>query len=989
MISVKGKNIAIVGGGRFCKNFLQIITSSDLQDQMPVVLGVADNNRDLEGIRYAEEKGIFTTKNYRDIFKLKGLEIILELTRNSLFSEALKKEIPRGVAFIDHFEAAFIWNSFRIEQEKVKTLKELSKHKGNHEKALELFHQYSDHLLEIIHKRTEYSLKIERDLVEKESAMSQIIQGSVIPTLVIDRNHIVIHWNKALEKLTGYSSQEMVGTDKQWLPFRADKQPIMADLVLDQVDAEYVWKRYGKQWRKSALLEGGYEADEYYPHLGESGKWFYITVAPIRGADGKIMGAIETIWETTANKKAEEEREHYNKTLAEREKFMSQIVEGSTIPTFVIDKDHKVIHWNKALEKLSGFSSEEMVGTTRQSVPFWRKERPTMADVILDQTTEADIEKLYAGASHKSTLIEGAYEAEAFFPSLGEEGKWCWFTAAPIKSPDGTLIGAIETLWDTTEKRKAEEEQEAHTKELSALCSIYGALNSPYDLNARIREAVQEVKNFLSADGICIYLLKGDGRFHMRYSEGLSKEACLRSSIADENSTIYHVAQNNEFKILEDLPNGCEDEICFLEETKLVSLAYIPISSNDRGMTGVIRIGSTKPGHFTHKQKNILELMGNRIGVAIENTQLQQQSAKSEEKYRSLFDNNPHPTFILDQQDFIILDTNERAQECYGYSREELLGIPFMKLGDENDAELLEGLTNLTEGRLSRFIKKRHYRKGGQPFFINLNCCLAKYGKRDFVIASTTDITESVEKEAQLIQAGKMTTLGVMAAGMAHEINQPLNVIQVCADYFQKMLKRGQPIADDDLKSMASDIISNVARATAVIKHVRDFARQSDVVKDKVNINEPIKDVFKVLGHQIKVHKIELDLDLDPNLPLIMAEYNRLEQVFINLVTNSIDAMDELDHLQHDEIGEKKLKIKSFLDHDKVAVTVSDTGIGMPEEVKKKIFEPFFTTKKIGKGTGLGISISYGIIKDYDGTIAVDSEVGKGTTFYLRFPALK
>jgi PAS domain S-box-containing protein len=368
---------------------------------------------------------------------------------------------------------------------------------------------------------------------------------------------------------------------------------------------------------------------------------------------------------------------------------------------------------------------------------------------------------------------------------------------------------------------------------------------------------------------------------------------------------------------------------------------------------------------------------------------LQQQSAKSEEKYRTLFDNNPHPTFILDQQDFLILDTNERAQECYGYSREELLGIPFMQLGDENDEELREGLTHLAEGPSSRFIKKRHYRKGARPFFVNANFSLAKYGRSNVVIASTTDITESVEKEAQLIQAGKMTTLGVMAAGMAHEINQPLNVIQVCADYFQKMLKRGQPIRDDDLKSMANDIISNVERATAVIKHVRDFARQSDVVKDKVNINEPIKDVFKVLGHQIKVHKIELELDLDPDLPLIMAEYNRLEQVFINLVTNSIDAMDEMDQSPETKNEEKRLRIQSFADHDQVVITVSDTGMGMTEEVKKKIFEPFFTTKKIGRGTGLGISISYGIIKDYDGTIAVESEVGKGTTFYLRFPALK
>jgi C4-dicarboxylate-specific signal transduction histidine kinase len=233
-----------------------------------------------------------------------------------------------------------------------------------------------------------------------------------------------------------------------------------------------------------------------------------------------------------------------------------------------------------------------------------------------------------------------------------------------------------------------------------------------------------------------------------------------------------------------------------------------------------------------------------------------------------------------------------------------------------------------------------------------------------------------------------MTTLGVMAAGMAHEINQPLNVIQVCADFFLKMLNRGQPIADEDLRSMANDIVVNVERATGVIKHVRDFARQSEVVKSKVNINNPIRDVFKVLGHQLKVHEIEVELDLEENMPNIMAEHNRLEQVFINLVTNAIDAMDEKNSQSGNRKAQKQLTIKSFVKNGQVMVNVSDTGIGMSEEIKNKILEPFYTTKKNGKGTGLGISISYGIVNDYDGTIEIESEVGKGTTFKITFPAL-
>jgi len=158
-------------------------------------------------------------------------------------------------------------------------------------------------------------------------------------------------------------------------------------------------------------------------------------------------------------------------------------------------------------------------------------------------------------------------------------------------------------------------------------------------------------------------------------------------------------------------------------------------------------------------------------------------------------------------------------------------------------------------------------------------------------------------------------------------------------------------------------------------------------VRSRVNINDPIEDVFKVLGHQLKVHEIDVTLDLDPDLPEILAEHNRLEQVFINLVSNAIDAMDEKNSHPDGTDNDKQLTITSNLEGDRVTVYVSDTGTGMSEEVQAKLFEPFFTTKKVGKGTGLGVSISYGIVKDYDGDISIESKVGKGTTFKLTFPA--
>jgi len=829
-------NIAIIGGGKFCKQLLQLLFSEHFDEQRPSILGVADIDAQAEGFLLARQMGIFTTLDYHELYRLKDLQVLMELTADVGLNSKISATMPTGVRLIDHIEARTIWTSLRVETEKRKALKEL--HQKNHSAATpeSLFGQFADRLAEVITERSNRYVEIERELIESDIALSQII-------------------------------------------------------------------------------------------------------------------------------------------------------DGSTIPTFVLNQDHIVTHWNKAMEGITGVPAVTMVGSSRPSTPFWGEERPTMADVILDQISEDEIQKLYGEKWRKSALIEEAYEAEVFFPRLGASGKWCWFTAAPIKGHDGSIVGAIETLWDKTEDKKAEEEREQHTRELSTLCSIYSALNAPADLESRINQAVAELLHFLSADGICIYLRDEDGKYYLRYSKGISEEVCRKADILDENSFIHRIAQINQYTLKDELPQDCPDELCVLEAEQIASLAYIPISSKEKKTFGVIRIGSKKPTYFNHAQKNVLELIGNRIGIAIENAMLQEQYIKSEEKYRTLFNSDPHPIFILDSKTFAILDMNQRAQDSYGYGRKELLSRTFLQLGEANDEELIKGLSTLTEDQSLLFTKKRHYRKGGKPFFVNVNISLAKYGESNVVIATTTDITEVVEKETQLIQAGKMTTLGVMAAGMAHEINQPLNVIQVCADFFLKMLNRGQPIADEDLKSMANDIIANVERATGVIKHVRDFARQSEPVRSKININDPIEDVFKVLGHQLKVHDIDVRLDLDPGVPHILAEHNRLEQVFINLVSNAIDAMDEKSSRPDASDAEKRLTIKSFLENEMITVTVSDTGIGMTDEVKEKLFEPFFTTKKVGKGTGLGVSISYGIVKDYDGHIEIESEVGKGTTFKLMFPA--
>lgn len=360
---------------------------------------------------------------------------------------------------------------------------------------------------------------------------------------------------------------------------------------------------------------------------------------------------------------------------------------------------------------------------------------------------------------------------------------------------------------------------------------------------------------------------------------------------------------------------------------------------------------------------------------------------ESEAKYRSLFENDPNPIFVVDLETFRILDVNIRAVETYGYSRDEFLGMSFLDLAEERDAQKIEELATQACIFLPRV---RHRRKSGDHLYVNIHSCPRLHLGRDVIIANIADITDRVQTEAQLIQAGKMATLGEMSAGVAHELNQPLNAIRIGCEFFLKKVRRAEPIDSETLTKVAVHMVQQVERASNIINHLREFGRKSDAFEmEPVGINRPIQDVFTVLGQQFRLRQIRVELELSDNLPPVLGVANRLEQVFLNLVMNARDAMEERRHRGDGDGEEMVLRIRSFQEGERVVVTVSDTGTGIPESYRERIFEPFFTTKEVGRGTGLGLSISYGIVKECGGTIDVDSKEGQGTTFRLSFPAFQ
>ena len=253
---------------------------------------------------------------------------------------------------------------------------------------------------------------------------------------------------------------------------------------------------------------------------------------------------------------------------------------------------------------------------------------------------------------------------------------------------------------------------------------------------------------------------------------------------------------------------------------------------------------------------------------------------------------------------------------------------------------------------------------------------------------------ELTQTQAQLFQTSKLATLGEMSAGLAHEMNQPLGGISLVAKNLGKLMERGR-LTDEEIESGLRDIEASVKRMSKVIQHIRTFARQDTLEFVRVDVNETIDSALSLLGEQLRLREIEVLRELSPALPRIAGEPYQLEQVWINLIANARDAMDEKEKQISDgrlEIAnyEKTLNI-STIHHPKsgvpsVEVLFSDNGIGLTEEQKGKIFEPFFTTREVGKATGLGLSISYGIIESHKGKIEVESKEGEGATVRVVLP---
>ena len=328
---------------------------------------------------------------------------------------------------------------------------------------------------------------------------------------------------------------------------------------------------------------------------------------------------------------------------------------------------------------------------------------------------------------------------------------------------------------------------------------------------------------------------------------------------------------------------------------------------------------------------------------------------------------------VLDR-DGRILRFNRACERTTGYSSEEVVGRhtwDLFVIPDEVDA--VKAVFERLRGGEPRN-DYENYWKGKDGFLRRIswsNTVLSDLnGTVDYIVAAGLDITDLKHMQEQLRKTERIAELGTLASGMAHEIGTPMNVILGRAEY---LLQRA---TDESTKKGLATIVTQVERITKVMNQLLAFARRKTPERRVVDLGQIIDDSLEMFHERMTHSRITVEKVIEANLPSVRADRDQLIQVLINLVMNSIHAMPE----------GGRLRLSLDRENSHVRLGVSDSGHGMPEEIRSKVFDPFFTTKDFGKGTGLGLTVVKGIIEEHGGAIAVESAVDKGTTFWIRLP---
>jgi two-component system, NtrC family, sensor kinase len=500
------------------------------------------------------------------------------------------------------------------------------------------------------------------------------------------------------------------------------------------------------------------------------------------------------------------------------------------------------------------------------------------------------------------------------------------------------------------------------------------------DLNAQLADLprmterlLEGVSAALGLDAGAVFLRDPDGAFSIFRSMGCGAEA---ASVRLPAGGALHR------RLLDGAPVHADSSPEEYPEAGALALAhYFPCRVNGE-VIAIFGVGR-KDGLETlnSEEVDILQTLAAQAATAIMNGRLYHSLREKAEELQGLTEYNENILESLDSG-IVVVDLegrivrwNRAIESFFGRKREEVLARPLDEILPATFLEALRGSLVLGDGYEIAHIYKIHLpAPDGRSLIVNVEVAPFQVGtgERCGTVLILDDITARIRLEEQLQHSEKMASIGLLAAGVAHEVNTPLAGI---SSYTQ--LLKGQLDAKDPKLPLLDKIEKQSFRAAKIVNNLLNFSRGSGVELEPLDVNKALLDVLSLVEHQLEGSKIKVRKELAAELPPVRGNENRIQQVFFNLILNARDAMPRGGWLT----------LCTHADLDTVVVEVKDTGHGIKREDIKRIYDPFFSTKGIGRGTGLGLSVSYGIVQEHGGAIFVDSAPGTGTTFQVALPA--
>jgi len=754
--------------------------------------------------------------------------------------------------------------------------------------------------------------KAEQALADEATRRRILVDQSSDGIVVLDQDGKVYEANKRFADMLGYTPEEVRHISVfDWEYLFPPEQVLQMVRTVDEAGDHFETK-----------------------HRRKDGSTYDVEIS----TNGAVVAGQKLIFcvcrDITRRKQAEE-------ALQTEKNKLQSVIGAIEYDLTIQDKDFNVIYQNEASRISSG-------GDQLGKKCYWAYEG---RDRICDG---CPVEKAFKdGKSHTT-------ERKRIMPS-GEVTLW-ENTANPIRDARGNIVSCLEIGRNITERKKMEqqlqeknEQLDAQNEELKAINEELRAteeeLQNSQERLERMFESVTDGIVVTGTDGSILIVNQGAVRMH-----GFNTD----EELLGKNS-LDLVAPRDRNRVNRQMLSAQEKGATRFQECNLIKAD-----------------GSEFPAELnTSALKDASGKVIGRITISRDVT-----SRKQMEKLFQMVTNSSQVGIYI-IQDGRFMMSNPKFQSLTGYSEDELSGMnPLSLVLDEDRDKVKEKATSMLKGQLTSPYQFRVVNKGGEIRWVMETVTSITYQGRRATLGNYMDITErrqAEEREKQLEQelnlASRLASIGQLAAGVAHEINNPLTGV---IGFSHLILSRDIP---DDIKQDLQIIHSEAQRVARIVENLLVFAHQRKTGRESVNVNEIVTKILEIRSYEMKVNNIEVETHLNPELPPTMADTGQLQQVFLNIVLNA-------EYFMVKAHSKGKLIVKTEKLDGNIRVSFADNGTGIGPENLDKIFNPFFTTKEVGKGTGLGLSICHSIITQHDGRIYAESKPGKGATFFIELPVV-